>query len=73
MRGILRVEIIVLATLPAILPVGRRHLQNRHTGLLHEAQQARAVAAGRLDADALEVADIRSERWPASNRNTRPE
>jgi hypothetical protein len=37
-RGVLCVEIIVLATLPAILPVGRRHLQNRHPGLLQEAQ-----------------------------------
>ena len=57
MGRVLRVEIVVLATLAAIVLVRRRDLQNLDPGLLHEAQQPGAIAAGRLDADALELTE----------------
>src|SRR3954469_3004071 len=38
MRRILSVEVVVLATPPPILPVGRGDLEHRDPGLLQEAQ-----------------------------------
>jgi hypothetical protein len=55
MGRVLRVEIVVLATLTPILPVRCRHLEDRDLCLLHEAQQPRAIAAGRLYSDALQL------------------
>ena len=55
MGGVLRIEIVVLAALATIVPVRRRDLQDLDAGLLQVAKQPRAVGAGRLDADALEL------------------
>jgi hypothetical protein len=57
MGRILRIEIIALAALAPILPVGGRDLQDGHARLLKEAQEASAVAAGRFHTDALEFAE----------------
>ena len=57
MGRILRVEIVVLATSTAIVLVRRRDLQNLDPRALHEAKQAGAIAAGRLDADALDLTE----------------
>ena len=57
MRGILGVEIVVLAAPATILPVGRGDLEYCDPGLLQKAQEPGTVAAGRLDTDALDVAE----------------
>jgi hypothetical protein len=57
MRGILGVEVVVLAAPAPILPVGRGDLEHCDPGLLQEAQEPGAIAAGRLDTDALDVAE----------------
>jgi hypothetical protein len=55
MGGILRVEIIVLSTSPAILSVGGRDLQNLNPNGLNEAKQAGSIAAGGFDPDPLDL------------------
>ena len=55
MGSVLRVEIVVLAAPAPIVLVRRRHLQHLDPGVLHEAEQTRAIAAGRFNADALDV------------------
>jgi hypothetical protein len=55
--GVLRVEIVVLATPTSILLVWSRDLEDRDICLLHEAQEPCALAAGRLDSDALQLAE----------------
>jgi hypothetical protein len=57
MRRILGVEVVVLTAPAPILPVGRSDLEHRDPGLLQEAQEPGAIAAGRLDADALDFAE----------------
>jgi hypothetical protein len=57
MRRILGVEIVVLAAPAPILPVRRGDLEDCDPGLLQEAQQPGAIAAGRLDPNALDVAE----------------
>jgi hypothetical protein len=57
MRSILSVEIIILATPATIEPIRRRDFQNVDAGLLHEAQESGAVAAGGFDTDALDIAE----------------
>jgi hypothetical protein len=57
MGGVLSVEIIVLTAPAAVLLVRGCDLENRKPGLLHEAQQPGSVAAGRLDSDALQLAE----------------
>ena len=57
MGGVLRVEIVVLATPAAILLVGRRDLENRNPSLLHETEETCAIAAGRLYSDALKLTE----------------
>src|SRR3984957_11678628 len=57
MGRILSVEIVVLATPAAILLVGRRDLENRNPGLLHETEETCAIAAGRLYSDALKLTE----------------
>ena len=56
MRGVLRVEIVVLAAPAAVMLVRRRDFQNLHPGLLRETKQTGAIAAGELDANALDLA-----------------
>ena len=56
MSGVLGVEIVVLASPAAILFVRGRDLEHGNSGLLHKAQQASAIAAGRFHANALQVA-----------------
>ncbi|GAA0272738.1 hypothetical protein GCM10008965_45570 [Methylorubrum aminovorans] len=51
-RCTLGVEVVVLASPPPILDVGGGHLQHLDPSLLQEAEQAGAIAAGRLDPDA---------------------
>ena len=55
MSRILNVEIVVLATPAAILLVGRRDLENRNPGLLHETEETCAIAAGELYSDAFQA------------------
>ena len=57
MGGVLRVEIVVLATPTPILLVRSRDLEDRDLCLLHEAQEPCAIAAGRLDSDALQLSE----------------
>ena len=57
MRRVLRIEIVVLAAPAPILIVRRRDLQDLNPRLLSEAEQASAIAAGRFDADAPELAE----------------
>ena len=57
MGRVLSVEIVVLATPAAILLVGRRDLENRNPGLLHETEETCAIAAGRLYSDALKLTE----------------
>ena len=57
MCRVLRVEIVILAAPTAIVPVRRRDLQNLDPGRLNEAQQAGPIAAGALDADALDLTE----------------
>jgi hypothetical protein len=57
MGGVLRVEIVVLATPTPILLVRSRDLEDRDLCLLHKAQEPCAVAAGRLDSDALKLTE----------------
>src|SRR5271165_7247958 len=57
MGGVLGVEIVVLAPSAAILRVRGCDLENRNPGLLHETEEACAIAAGRLYTDALQVAE----------------
>lgn len=57
MRGILGVEIVVLAAPAPILPVGRGDLEHDNPGLPQEAQEPSPIAAGRLDTDALDFAE----------------
>ena len=57
MGGVLGVEIVVLATPPPILLVWGRDLEDHDLCLLHEAQEPCAVAAGRLDSDALKLSE----------------
>jgi hypothetical protein len=57
MRGILGVEIVVLATPATIEPIRCRDFQNVDAGLLHEAQEPGAVAAGRLNTDAMDITE----------------
>jgi hypothetical protein len=57
MRSILGVEIVVLATPATIEPIRCRYFQNVDAGLLHEAQEPGAVAAGGLDTDAMDIAE----------------
>jgi hypothetical protein len=57
MGRVLSIEIVVLATPAAILLVGSGDLENRNPGLLHETEEARAIAASRLYTDALQVAE----------------
>ena len=40
-----------------ILPIGRGDLEHYDPGLLHEAQEPSPIAAGRLDTDALDLAE----------------
>jgi hypothetical protein len=56
-RGILGIEVVVLATPAPILPVGRSHLEHCDPSLLQEAQEPGAIAAGRLDPDTLDFAE----------------
>ncbi len=49
------IEIAVLASPPAVVPVGCRHVQHRDASFLHGAQQPRAIAARAFDADALKA------------------
>ena len=55
MRSVLRVEIVVLAAPAPIMLVRRRHLQHLDPRVLHEAEQTSAIAAGRFNANALDV------------------
>src|SRR5512134_3777837 len=55
MRSILRVEIVVLSAPPPIVLVRRRDLQDLDPGLLDKTKQTGAIAAGRLDPDALDL------------------
>jgi hypothetical protein len=57
MRRILSVEVVVLAAPAPILPVGGSDLEHCDPGLLQEAQEPGAIAAGRLDTDALDLAE----------------
>ena len=57
MRRILGVEVVVLTAPAPILPVGRGDLEHCDPALLQEAQQPGAIAAGRPDPDALDVAE----------------
>ena len=57
MGRVLSIEIVVLATPAAILLVGRRDLENRNPGLLHETEETCAIAAGRLYSDALKLTE----------------
>ncbi len=57
MGRVLSVEIVVLATSAAILLVGRRDLENRNPGLLHETEETCAIAASRLYSDALKLTE----------------
>lgn len=57
MCRILGVEVVVLAAPTPILPVGRGDLEHRDPGLLQEAQQPGAIAASRLNADALDLTE----------------
>jgi len=57
MGRVLSIEIVVLATPAAILLVGSGDLEDRDLCLLHEAQEPRAIAAGRFYPDALQVAE----------------
>jgi hypothetical protein len=54
MGRVLGIEIVVLATLATVLPVGCRDLQHLDAGLLQVAEQPRAIGAGRLDPDTPE-------------------
>ena len=55
MGSVLCIEIVVLAAPAPIMPIRRRHFQNLDARLLHEAQQASAIAAGRLNANAVDI------------------
>ncbi len=55
MGGVLRIEIVALATSASIVLIRRRDLQSFNPGLLDEAKEAGSIAAGRLDADALDL------------------
>src|SRR5580704_4755780 len=57
MGRVLGVEIVVLSSPPSILLVGRRDLEDHDLCLLHKAQEPCAVAAGRLDSDALKLTE----------------
>ena len=57
MGRILGVEIVTLSTSTAIVSVRRRDFQNLDASGLNEAKQASPIAAGRLDADALDLAE----------------
>jgi hypothetical protein len=57
MRGILRVEIVVLPAFASILPVGGDNLKDLDVGFLQVTKQSGAVGAGTLDADTLERAE----------------
>src|SRR5271163_2459757 len=57
MGRVLGVEIVVLSSPPSILLVGGRDLEDHDLCLLHKAQEPCAVAAGRLDSDALKLTE----------------
>src|SRR3954447_2018526 len=57
MRRILGVEVVILTAPAPILPVGRGDFEHRDPGLLQEAQEPGAIAAGRLNPDALDFAE----------------
>lgn len=59
MDGILGVEIIILASSTPIKRVWCLDLHHPDPGLLCVAEEARAIASGGLDADAVNVADDR--------------
>src|SRR3984885_3253661 len=57
MGRVLSIEIVVLATSAAILLVRGCDLENRNPGLLHETEQACAIASSRLYTDVLQVTE----------------
>jgi len=57
MRGVLCVEIVILATSASVMLVRRGDLQNLDPGALHEAERTSAIAPGRFNADALDVSE----------------
>ena len=57
MRGVLSVEIIVLAPLAPVRFIRGRDLQNFDTGILHGAQQPGAIGACGLNANAPELSE----------------
>jgi hypothetical protein len=57
MGRVLGVEIVVLSTPTPMLLVRSRDLEDGDLCLLHKAQEPCAVAAGRLDSDALKLTE----------------